>query len=122
MVFWGKVSAIVVLFTALSGAWGALRAAEGKANAVAIEAAPQPLQHECDRLAAPVDHSANFPGVEFLKIEVDAAVAACTAATQERPDEVRFVYQLGRAHDADRRYDQARALYAAAGGSRPRKT
>lgn len=113
----GKVAGVVALLAVLGGMPGAPRA-EDQANPAGSMHAPSRSEptasQECDRLAAPIDPSARDSGIEFLKIEVEAAVAACTAAAREHPDGVRFVYQLGRAHDAGRRYDQARELYAAA--------
>src|SRR5688572_1504670 len=58
-------------------------------------------QDECDRLAAhPTEHRAQARGVELAKIEVEAAIVACTAALHDNPDGIRFIYQLGRANDA----------------------
>jgi WD40 repeat protein len=63
---------------------------------------------ECDRLAAnPNDPKKRAPGVNFDAID-DRAVDACEAALQSKPDEPRYVYQLGRARA--RKGDDKRAV------------
>ncbi len=74
---------------------------------------------ECDRLAAsPYDKDGIVPGLEFDRIDAEAAIRACFAALQEYPSSNRFLYQYGRALEKAQRYPEAIASYqkAAAAG------
>lgn len=68
------------------------------ASAVAHAANVAPI-HQCDHLAAsPHDADAMVEGVDFEDFDnPGAAIEACRAALEKFPDEVRFLYQLGRA-------------------------
>lgn len=60
----------------------------------------------CDQLAAnPYDarKSSDVPGVPYdsLKYQADDAIAACTKAVDQHPNELRFQYQLARALEFD---------------------
>lgn len=53
---------------------------------------------ECDTYAAnPLDPARNVDGVTFENIKPDLAVPACESAVQKNPNNVRLIYQLGRA-------------------------
>jgi TPR repeat protein len=57
--------------------------------------------NECDRLAASEHDRARPPevlGVPFDKMDADAAIAACNKAIQDNPRVVRYLFNLGRAH------------------------
>ena len=101
------------------------------APAEAIEQTPLPprddtalrrdLVTDCDRLAAmPYDtgHAPELPGVEFDKINIPAATAACNDAMQRYPEVARFVFEAGRVANARKDFAEARRLYdkAAAAG------
>ena len=84
-----------------------------------------PLRHDlitdCDRLAAmPYDtgRPPGLPGVDFEKINVTAATAACNDAIAQYPDVMRFSFEAGRVAGARKDYAEARRLYdkAAAAG------
>jgi hypothetical protein len=78
------------------------------------------LVTDCDRLAAmPYDtgHGPSLPGVEFEKINVVAAGAACSDAMQNYPDVARFVFEAGRVATARKDYAEARRLYDKAVGA-----
>jgi hypothetical protein len=77
-----------------------------------------PLRHDlitdCDRLAAmPYDtgHAPSLAGVEFEKINVTAASAACNDAIAQYPDVARFTFEAGRVSGARKDYAEARRLY-----------
>ncbi len=67
---------------------------------------------DCDRLAgASWDGDAVGGGIEFAALEAGTAVAACTAAAIDKPNERRYLFQLGRAYDKARNYGDARQAY-----------
>lgn len=75
--------------------------AEQRERDAAAEVAKQRMQagNDCDRLAAnPTDVRRASVGTPFdlLKGQADAAYDACTKAVQQSPDELRYLYQLGR--------------------------
>jgi tetratricopeptide (TPR) repeat protein len=79
------------------------------------------LVTDCDRLAAmPFDrgHAPSLPGVEFERIDVAAATAACNDAIARYPDVMRFTFEAGRVATARKDHAEARRLYdkAAAAG------
>lgn len=82
--------------------------ADGSAKVVQVDLTPDP----CDVQAA--DHL-DPDGVGLARfaneIEPDAALQACEAAVAREPQNARFHYQLGRALNALRRYDEARAAW-----------
>jgi TPR repeat protein len=89
--------------------------------APADDAQHRDLVTDCDRLAAmPYDNgrAAGIAGVEFEKIDIKAAVAACSDAMHRYPEVARFTYQAGRVATARKDYTEARRLYdqAAAAG------
>jgi uncharacterized caspase-like protein len=72
------------------------------------------LVTDCDRLAGmPYDNgrAAGIAGVEFARLDVKAAAAACSDAMQKYPDVARFVFQAGRVASARKDYAEARRLY-----------
>jgi TPR repeat protein len=72
------------------------------------------LVAECDRLAASdldFERPPEVPGVAFSKIDAPAAVAACLAAAKVRPTDPRITFELGRAYQAAKDYEKARAQY-----------
>ncbi len=71
-------------------------AADGSALPVQIKI--QQRMHECDLLAAePLDFQSVGKGVELDKIDVSQALIACQKAVEEHPENIRYVYLLGRA-------------------------
>jgi TPR repeat protein len=69
----------------------------------------------CDRLAAsPDDPKHAAPPVEIDQIQGPAAEAACRSAVKASPQTARFQFQLGRALEAEERYDDAMAAYEVA--------
>jgi uncharacterized caspase-like protein/TPR repeat protein len=71
-------------------------AADGTALPVQIKI--QQRMHECDLLAAePLDFQSVGNGVELDKIDVSQALIACQKAVEEHPENIRYVYLLGRA-------------------------
>jgi TPR repeat protein len=69
----------------------------------------------CDQDAAnPTDPKLpnNVAGVAFDKIDAGAGtIEVCRSAVTNNPDEPRFKYELGRALDAAKRYDEAMSYY-----------
>jgi tetratricopeptide (TPR) repeat protein len=79
------------------------------------------LVTDCDRLAAMPHDTGNppdLPGVDFAKIDVKAATAACNDAMARYPDVARYAFEAGRVTTARKDYAEARRLYdkAADGG------
>jgi TPR repeat protein len=69
---------------------------------------------ECDRLAAhPEDPQAVTSGVAFDRIDARRAARACEVARSQYPDEKRFVFQLARAHAADKDFARQKELLEA---------
>ena len=60
-------------------------------------ARPKPLA--CDILAAETDNNVSVKGVEFDKIETDAAISACRADLGNHPDNPRLIHNLARSLD-----------------------
>jgi TPR repeat protein len=86
------------------------------------EAAGKKAAADCDRLAAsPADTTrpSDVAGVYFSGIDVAAATVACGDAMRRYPEVVRFVFQAGRAADAQKDFTRALELYrkASAAGS-----
>jgi TPR repeat protein len=68
---------------------------------IEVTAAASTTVNECDRLAAsPLDGARppEVPGVLTAKLDPDAAIQACSKATQDNPRVVRYLYNLGRAY------------------------
>ena len=85
----------------------ALAGLTGLVNSPAISAQTADVT-DCDRYAASdFDKQSRAPGVPFNRIDVAKAIPACQDAIAASPDDPRIVYQLGRAHDANRDYSKA---------------
>ncbi len=72
------------------------------------------LANECDRLAAdPYDKQAVADGVLYVDLAKKSlkAIRACRKAIAGDPESPRYMFQLGRSLDADKRYDDARKHY-----------
>ena len=71
--------------------------------------------HQCDTLAAnPIDPWRVGPGVRTADIHTARAIAACRAAIESYPNELRFQFQLGRALREARLLGEALQWYTAA--------
>jgi TPR repeat protein len=71
----------------------------------------------CDRAAAsPTDKErpVGLAGVPSEKLDWQIAIAACEAAAAAAPDNPRIMFQLGRAHDAAKADESARAFFSKA--------
>jgi hypothetical protein len=82
----------------------------------AAPAAPTPTQAEvtCDKLAAPpvpLSPQAAHPG----DIDWPQAIAACTQAVKDDPEQSRYEFELGRADEQTKNYPDAMRHYQAAG-------
>jgi TPR repeat protein len=66
---------------------------------------------DCYLLAGEPQSLPGFMGVNFLKIDAKRALTACAQAVNENPSDGMLVNLLGRAHDADRNYVEARRNY-----------
>ncbi len=67
---------------------------------------------DCDRLAASSSSSnSGIVGVAFDKIDAPKAIIACQTAVKSWPQVVRFMFQLGRSHDAAKDYQNALIWY-----------
>ena len=68
--------------------------------------------NECDRLAGnPSDKSLNGVGVEFYKLNIDKAIAVCSESVKKNPDNIRNIYELGRAYHKKKEYEKAVEFY-----------
>jgi uncharacterized protein len=68
----------------------------------------------CDLAAAsPYDATrpTDIPGVIFEKVDGKVAVPACEAALAAEPENIRLLYQMGRALQASQNDDRARTFY-----------
>lgn len=86
---------------------------------IATSALAETARDRCDQLAAaPFDDTkpADVPGVPYAFIDADAAVAACTEAVADNPDDGRLKYQLARATEKQGVRSVARATYLEAAG------
>src|SRR5262245_4846415 len=73
---------------------------------------------ECDRLAgSPTDPRRVGAGIGLYGIEPAQAIAACEAALTADPNNPRFLFNLGRAHEARVRVEQQSDAMALAGRS-----
>jgi hypothetical protein len=67
---------------------------------------------ECDRLAAdPDDPNREGPGVALDKIDAPAAIASCGQALAQNLNNLRVMFNLGRANERAGRLDEAARLY-----------
>ncbi len=68
--------------------------------------------NECDRLAGhPNDKSLNGIGVEFEQLDADKAIVVCTETLKKEPENVRNMYELGRAYAKKKDYGKAKEWY-----------
>jgi TPR repeat protein len=75
----------------------------------------QPAKHDCDRdAAAPADRERVGEGIATGKFDARRAIRSCEAALKAYPGTARFEYQLGRAYEESRRFQEAARLYTAA--------
>jgi TPR repeat protein len=84
--------------------------AEAKRLLADLAKQPQP----CDQLAGAPDvigSPTGIAGITFARINGEAAVEACAAASLQFPEEPRFTTWLGRAYDKLRRYEKSFPLY-----------
>ncbi|HKD27414.1 MAG TPA: hypothetical protein VKC66_16135 [Xanthobacteraceae bacterium] len=85
-----------------------------------------PNADACDRLAAsPYDKArpSGIQGVAFEQVDAPAAIEACRAALEARPDDARLAFQLARALQKDgsaKASDGSGAPLSVGGGSRSR--
>jgi TPR repeat protein len=70
-----------------------------------------PEARECYSLAAEPGAEPGSDGVLFAKINVRQAIDVCTRAAAKDPGDSMLYDMIGRAHDMDRNYDQARKQY-----------
>ena len=70
-----------------------------------------PASRDCYLLAAEPQSMTGFPGVYLTKIDAKRALTACAQAVNENPQDGMLVNLLGRAHEADRNYAEARRNY-----------
>jgi uncharacterized protein len=69
---------------------------------------------DCYLLAAEPQSITGFPGVYLTKIDAKRALTACAQAVNENPEDAMLINLLGRAHEADRNYAEARRNYSKA--------
>lgn len=69
---------------------------------------------DCYLLAAEPQSITGFPGVYLTKIDAKRALTACAQAVNENPQDAMLINLLGRAHEADRNYAEARRNYTKA--------
>lgn len=82
-----------------------------KGISVDVTAKETPASRDCYLLAGEPQSLPGFMGVNFLKIDAKRALTACAQAVNENPSDGMLVNLLGRAHDADRNYVEARRNY-----------
>lgn len=70
-----------------------------------------PASRDCYLLAAEPQSLTGFPGVYLTKIDAKRALTACAQAVNENPQDGMLTNLLGRAHEADRNYAEARRNY-----------
>ena len=64
-----------------------------------VKSGPPAPEHECDKLAAHKnDKSKVGPGIASKNLNVEKAIASCTLAVSNFPNEPRFNFQLGRSY------------------------
>ncbi|HWX82280.1 MAG TPA: protein kinase [Xanthobacteraceae bacterium] len=91
-----------------------------KADATTRLAALEPKVTDCDTLAANLDDPrkiSTIQGVSYWRFDGVAASTACERAVKDFPDAPRLQYQLGRAYNKLKKYDDARKWYAKAADS-----
>jgi TPR repeat protein len=87
--------------------WPALAQAEDTTGALVLA---------CDAAASPTDKErpVGLAGVQSEKLDWPIAIAACTAAAKTAPNNPRIMFQLGRAHEAAKADESARAHFSTA--------
>ncbi|GEM_PF-3666611 len=73
--------------------------------------------NSCDRFAALASDPSkpkHVPGITFKQVDALIAIDVCSQAIDNSPQTERFKYQLGRAYDIQKNYDQAVQWYKAA--------
>jgi TPR repeat protein len=70
-----------------------------------------PASRDCYLFAGEPQSLQGFAGVYLPKIDAKRAITACAQAVNENPDDGMLVNLLGRAHEADRNYVEARRNY-----------
>lgn len=70
-----------------------------------------PASQDCYLLAGEPQSVAGFAGVLLTKIDAKRALTACAQAVNENPNDGMLINLLGRAHEADRNYTEARRNY-----------
>ncbi|MDO6966763.1 caspase family protein [Rhizobium alvei] len=70
-----------------------------------------PAARDCYLLAAEPQSLPGFPGVYMARIDAKRALTACAQAVNEYPEDGMLVNLLGRAHEADRNFTEARRNY-----------
>lgn len=73
-----------------------------------------PAARDCYLLAAEPQSMTGFPGVYLTRIDAKRALTACAQAVNENPQDPMLINLLGRAHEADRNYTEARRNYSKA--------
>lgn len=73
-----------------------------------------PAARDCYLLAGEPQSLTGFPGVYLTKIDAKRALTACAQAVNESPEDAMLTNLLGRAHEADRNYAEARRNYTKA--------
>ena len=66
---------------------------------------------QCYELGGEPGSEPNFPGVLFADIQIRKTIDICTRAVDQDPRDSMLYNMLGRAHDMDRNYEQARRWY-----------
>lgn len=69
---------------------------------------------DCYLLAAEPQSITGFPGVYLKKMDAKRALTACAQAVNENPQDAMLINLLGRSHEADRNYAEARRNYTKA--------
>jgi TPR repeat protein len=82
-----------------------------KGLSIDVTSKETPASRDCYLLAGEPQSLPGFLGVNFLKIDAKRALTACAQAVNENPSDGALVNMLGRAHDADRNYVEARRNY-----------
>ncbi len=82
-----------------------------KGLSVNLAAKETAASRDCFLLAGEPQSLPGFMGVNFLKIDAKRALTACAQAVNENPSDGMLVNLLGRSHDADRNYVEARRNY-----------
>ncbi len=69
---------------------------------------------QCDEAAAwyqDTTRPSDIAGLADFRVDAETALVACKAAIEANPDNARFLFQLGRAHQRLEKFTEARAIY-----------